>query len=139
MHATGERVAAPRDGRATILVVDDSKENRDFLAQFLEKDYRILLAENGHKAVDMTRAERPDLILMDLSLPVMDGWTATRLIKSDPMLRTIPVIAVTAHVTMQDREDAEAAGCDEFLSKPIDEAVLLEILHRYLAPSLADA
>ena len=80
----------------------------------------------------MTRAERPDLILMDLSLPIMDGRTATRLIKSDPMLRAIPVIVVTAHATVQDREDVEAAGCDEFLSKPIDEAVLIVILHRYL-------
>jgi histidine kinase len=136
MPATVERVAAPRDGRATILIVDDSKENRDFLAQLLEKDYRILLAKDGRKAVDMTKAQRPDLILMDLSLPIMDGWTATRLIKSDPTLRAVPVIAVTAHATVQDREDVEAAGCDEFLSKPIDEAVLLEILHRYLSSPL---
>jgi histidine kinase len=134
--AARERAPVPRDGRATILVVDDSKENRDFLVQLLEQDYRILLAEDGRKAVETARMEHPDLILMDLSLPIMDGWEATRTIKGDSALVSIPIVAVTAHATVRAREDVRAAGCDEFLAKPVDEAALFELLHRYLAPRL---
>jgi two-component system sensor histidine kinase TorS len=116
----------------TILVVDDSKENRDFLAQLLEKHYRVLVAEDGKKAIDVTRTERPDLILMDLSLPVVDGWEATRAIKSCATLRPIPIIAVTAHAAKQDWDGIRAAGCDSFLAKPVDETALFETLRHYL-------
>lgn len=123
---------AVENGRATVLIVDDSKENRDFLAQLLEKHYHVLVAEDGKKAIQMTRLERPDLILMDLSLPIIDGWEATRTIKGDAELRPIPIIAVTAHATNQDRDDVQAAGCDGFLAKPVDEKALFDTLRRYL-------
>jgi C4-dicarboxylate-specific signal transduction histidine kinase len=116
----------------TVLVVDDSKENRDVLTQLLEKHYRVLVAEDGKKAVDVTQAERPDLILMDLSLPVVDGWEATRTIKSDARLRPIPIIAVTAHAAKEDRDGIRAAGCDSFLAKPVDEKALFDMLRHYL-------
>jgi CheY-like chemotaxis protein len=116
----------------TVLVVDDSKENRDFLAQLLEKHYRVLVAEDGRKAIDVTRTERPDLILMDLSLPVVDGWEATRTIKSDAKLRRIPIIAVTAHAAKEDWDGIRAAGCNSFLAKPVDEKALFEVLRHYL-------
>jgi CheY-like chemotaxis protein len=116
----------------TVLVVDDSKENRDFLAQLLEKYYRVLVAEDGKKAIDVAQTERPDLILMDLSLPVVDGWEATRTIKSDAKLRGIPIIAVTAHAAKEDWDGIRAAGCDSFLAKPVDETALFEALRHYL-------
>ena len=124
--------AASADGRPTVLIVDDSKENRDFLTQLLDRHYRVLVAEDGRKAVQTVRREHPNLVLMDLSLPVMDGWEATRAIKSDAELQSIPVVVVTAHATEQDRDEAQAAGCDDFLSKPVDENALLAILHRHL-------
>jgi len=127
-HARG----AAENKRPTVLIVDDSKENRDFLAQLLEKQYHVLVAEDGKKAIQMTRLERPDLVLMDLSLPIIDGWEATRTIKGDGKLRPIPIIAVTAHATNQDRDDVRAAGCDGFLVKPVDEKALFDILQRYL-------
>jgi histidine kinase len=120
------------DRRPTVLVVDDSKENRDFLAQLLEKHYRVLVAEDGKKAIDVTQRERPDLILMDLSLPVVNGWEATRAIKSDAKLRRIPIIAVTAHAAKEDWDGIRAAGCDSFLAKPVDETALFEALRHYL-------
>ena len=118
--------------RPTVLVVDDSKENRDFLAQLLEKHYRVLIAEDGRKAIDVTQSERPDLILMDLSLPVVDGWEATRTIKSDARLRPIPIIAVTAHAAKEDWDGIRAAGCDSFLAKPVDMDQLLSLLRVWL-------
>jgi CheY-like chemotaxis protein len=116
----------------TVLIVDDSKENRDFLAQLLEKYYRVLIAEDGKKAINVTQAERPDLILIDLSLPVVDGWEATRTIKGDAKLRPIPIIAVTAHAAKEDWDGIQAAGCDGFLAKPVDEKALFEALRHYL-------
>jgi histidine kinase len=129
--------AAVRNGQPSVLIVDDSRENRDFLAQLLEKHYRVLIAEDGKKAIQVTRLERPDLILMDLSLPVMDGWETTRAIKGDASLRSIPIIVVTAHATQKDRDESQAAGCEGFLAKPVDEEALLDTLRHYLGP-LAD-
>jgi CheY-like chemotaxis protein/anti-sigma regulatory factor (Ser/Thr protein kinase) len=124
--------------RPTVLAVDDSKENRDFLAQLLEQHYRVLLAEDGKRAIEIARTERPDLILMDLSLPVVDGWEATRTIKSDAALRHIPIIAVTAHAAKEDWDGIRAAGCNGFLAKPVDEKALFDALHHYLgAPAVA--
>jgi CheY-like chemotaxis protein len=118
--------------QATVLVVDDSKDNRDYLEQRLEGGYRVLLAADGKQAIEMTAAERPDIILMDLSLPLVDGWAATRAIKSDAALRSIPIIAVTAHVTARDREAFASAGGDGFLAKPVDEKALFDMLRQHL-------
>jgi CheY-like chemotaxis protein len=129
---TARRAHGAGGRQPTVLVVDDSKENRDFLTQLLEKRYRVLVAEDGKKAIDVTQTERPDLILMDLSLPVVDGWEATRTIKSDAKLRRIPIIAVTAHAAGEDQDGIRAAGCDSFLAKPVDETALFEALRHYL-------
>ena len=101
----------------TILIVDDMAMNRDLLEQLLEDDYRVVSAANGEESIVMARRERPDLILMDLSLPLLDGWDASRLLKADPELAEIPIIALTAHVMRGDEEKARAAGCDGFLGK----------------------
>jgi CheY-like chemotaxis protein len=124
----------PGNGKATVLIVDDSKANRDYLVQLLESRYRVLVAADGRRAIELAQSERPDLILMDLSLPVVDGWEATRTIKRDPALRPIPIIAVTAHVTRRDREEVSAAGGDGFLAKPIDEQTLFDTLRHHLGP-----
>src|SRR6266581_4330429 len=104
-----------------VLLVEDSEESRDGLARHLRrKGYETLLAVDGRQAVDMARAESPDLILMDMSLPVLDGWEATRQLKAVPQTRGIPVIALTAHAMAGDREKAMGAGCDDFDTKPVD-------------------
>ena len=115
-----------------ILVVEDAEFNRDLLVQLLEDDYEVITAENGAEAVDLAHRVRPDLILMDLSLPVVDGWEATRRIKADQALRHIPVIALTAHAMQGDEEKARASGCDEYITKPIDEGLLFDTLRRYV-------
>ena len=116
----------------TILIVDDMAMNRDLLEQLLEDDYRVVSAANGEESIAMARRERPDLILMDLSLPLLDGWDASRLLKADPELAEIPIIALTAHVMRGDEEKARAAGCDGFLGKPIDEDQLFATIETYL-------
>lgn len=105
----------------TILIVEDNEMNRDMLSRRLErKGYKILIAIDGENGIDVARANTPDLILMDMSLPVMDGWEATRLLKADDALKHIPVIALTAHAMANDREKALEAGCDEYDTKPIE-------------------
>ncbi len=105
----------------TILIVEDNEMNRDMLSRRLErKGYEILIAVDGEMGIEVARAKAPDLILMDMSLPVMDGWEATRRIKSDDVLRHIPVIALTAHAMANDREKALEAGCDDYDTKPIE-------------------
>ena len=116
-----------------ILVVEDVEFNRDLLVQLLEDDYEIVTAVNGAAGIETTERERPDLIIMDLSLPVVDGWEATRRIKADPDLAAIPVIALTAHVMRGDEEKALACGCSDYLTKPIDEAQLLGKIRALLA------
>lgn len=118
----------------TILIVEDVALNRDLLVQLLEDDYRLLIAEDGLQALERAGSAPPDLILMDLSLPRMDGWEATRRLKADPALAHIPVVVVSAHAMRGDEERARADGCDDFLTKPIDETVLFEILARHLGP-----
>lgn len=104
-----------------ILLVEDNIDNRDMLTRRLKKrGYVVTFAEDGAEAVERTRAERPDLVLMDLSLPVMDGWEATRRIKADPALASIPIITLTAHAMAGDREKAIAAGADDYDTKPVD-------------------
>lgn len=116
----------------TILIVEDIAFNRDLLAQLLEDEHRLVFAEDGLAALERAAEDRPDLILMDLSLPRLDGWEATRRLKADPVLARIPVIALSAHAMRGDEERARAAGCDDFLTKPIDEVLLFRQLARHL-------
>ena len=122
----------------TILIVEDNEMNRDMLSRRLErKGYDILIAVDGENGIDVARANRPDLILMDMSLPVVDGWEATRRLKSDEALKHIPIIALTAHAMANDREKALDAGCDEYDTKPIELPRLLgKIEALLLAPVL---
>ena len=115
-----------------ILIVEDVDFNRDLLVQLLEEHYEVLTAVDGQASIDLAEQALPDLILMDLSLPVIDGLEATRRLKAKPALRAIPVIAVTAHAMRGDREKALASGCDDYLSKPIDEQVLFAKLRKFL-------
>ena len=118
-----------------ILVVEDVEFNRDLIVQLLEEEYEILTATNGAEGIDVARRERPDVILMDLSLPVMDGWEATRRIKADEALRAIPIIALSAHAMKGDEDRARESGCDDYLSKPLDEDLLFEKLAKLLGRS----
>jgi two-component system cell cycle response regulator DivK len=115
-----------------ILVVEDIDFNRDLMVQLLEDDYHVVTAEDGAKGIAVAKAERPDLILMDMSLPVVDGWEATRRLKADPDCAATPIIAVTAHAMRGDEEAVRAAGCDDYITKPIDEDVLFEKLKALL-------
>jgi CheY-like chemotaxis protein len=111
---------------AKVLLVEDNEESRDGLSRRLQrKGYETLLAVDGRQAVDVARAEVPDLILMDMSLPVLDGWEATRQLKAVPETRIIPVIALTAHAMAGDREKALEAGCEDYDTKPVEFARLL--------------
>jgi two-component system cell cycle response regulator DivK len=121
------------DAVKKILIVEDVDFNRDLLIQILDEDYAVVTADDGAAGVAKAAAERPDLVLMDLSLPVIDGWEATRRIKADPSTASIPVIALTAHAMSGDEEKAKAAGCDDFLTKPVDEDLLFAALRRWLA------
>ena len=111
---------------ATILLVEDNEMNRDMLSRRLErKGYAVSLALDGADGLRQARAATPDLILMDMSLPVMDGWEATRQLKADASTRHIPVIALTAHAMATDEQKARDAGCDDFDTKPIELSRLL--------------
>lgn len=116
----------------TVLIVEDVALNRDLLVQLLEDRYRLLIAEDGAAALERAVEESPDLILMDLSLPHVDGWEAARRLKADARLARIPVIALSAHAMRGDEERARASGCDDFLTKPIDETLLYSKLEAYL-------
>jgi len=126
------RLIVPR-----ILLVEDNELNRDMLSRRLVRQgYEVATAVDGAEALDRARADpRPELILMDLSIPVVDGWEVTRRLKRDPDTRAIPVIALTAHAMPGDREQALAAGCDEFDTKPVDLARLLGKMQALLAPN----
>jgi CheY-like chemotaxis protein len=119
--------------RKTILLVEDIEQNRELILQLLEDDYDVVEAADGAEAIRLTAERRPDLILMDLSLPVIDGWEATRRIRADPSLAHTPIVAVSAHAMRGDREKAIAAGCDDHVSKPIDFDELLRVVAKYLA------
>ena len=115
-----------------VLVVEDVDFNRDLVVQLLEDKYHVIEAVNGQEGVELADRERPDLILMDLSLPVMDGWEATRRLKANKDLSSIPVIALTAHAMVGDEEKALAAGCDDYLVKPLDEDKLMAKIEEHL-------
>ena len=117
-----------------ILIVEDDELNRDSLRRLLRRrGFEIVLAVDGEDGIATARAEAPDLILMDMSLPVVDGWEATRQLKADPAVRATPIIALTAHAMSSDRDKALAAGCDDFDTKPIDLDRLLPKIHALLA------
>ncbi len=117
-----------------VLLVEDNEMNRDMLSRRLTRNgYDVVIAVNGQEGVDMAAREKPDLILMDMSLPVLDGWEATRKLKADPATASIPVIALTAHAMEADREKALAAGCDDFDTKPIELPRLLEKMKAFVA------
>ena len=104
-----------------ILIVEDNEMNRDMLSRrLLKKGFEIIIAVDGAEGVEKTINEKPDLVLMDMSLPVMDGWEATKNLKANNETTKIPIIALTAHAMAQDKEKALAAGCDEYDTKPID-------------------
>jgi CheY-like chemotaxis protein len=117
-----------------ILLVEDNPLNRDMLSRRLaRRGFEVLTAEDGLQGVDSAVRDRPDLVLMDLSLPVIDGWEATRRLKADAATRDIPVIALTAHAMSEERAKALAVGCDDFDTKPVDFARLLDKMNALLA------
>lgn len=117
-----------------ILVVEDVEFNRDLVVQLLEDEYQVLTAADGAEGIRLAERERPDLILMDLSLPVIDGWEAARRIKANTALKGIPIIALSAHAMRGDEERARQSGCDDYLSKPLDEDLLFAKLAKFLPP-----
>jgi two-component system, cell cycle response regulator DivK len=116
-----------------ILLVEDNEMNRDMLSRRLQrKGYSVVTAEDGEKGLLLARSEMPDLILMDISLPVMGGWEVTRLLKADDSTRQIPIIALTAHAWVTDREKAIEAGCDDYDTKPVEFTRLSEKIENLL-------
>ena len=106
---------------AKILLVEDNEMNRDMLSRRLvRRGFQVVFAMDGQQGVDLARSERPDIILMDMSLPVIDGWEATRRVKADDATRSVPVIGLTAHAMSGDREKAIEAGCDDYDTKPVE-------------------
>ncbi|QNK58792.1 response regulator [Paenibacillus sp. PAMC21692] len=123
---------------ARILLVEDNEMNRDMLSRrLIRKGFTVDMAVDGRQGVELASAIQPDLILMDLSLPVMDGWDAIRALKADPGTRNIPVIALTAHAMTSDRTRAFEAGCDDFDTKPVEWTRLLGKIEALLSSSLA--
>jgi len=118
---------------AKVLLVEDNEMNRDMLSRRLERrGFQMLIAIDGEQGIQIAQKERPDLILMDMSLPVLDGWEATRRLKAAPETRRIPIIALTAHAMASDEQRAREAGCDDFDTKPIELNRLLEKMQRFL-------
>jgi two-component system, cell cycle response regulator DivK len=121
-----------------ILLVEDNEMNRDMLSRRLVRNgYEVVLATDGQQGLDMALSERPDLILMDMSLPVMDGWEATRRIKANDATRRIPIIALTAHAMAGDREKALEVGCDDYDTKPVEISRLVGKIAALLKPKMA--
>lgn len=116
-----------------ILLVEDNELGRDMLSRRLHRaGFDVLTAADGERALALMRERQPALVLMDMSLPVMDGWTACRSARADPTLQEIPIIALTAHAMASDRQNALAAGCDDFATKPVDFPQLLEKIRRFI-------
>jgi CheY-like chemotaxis protein len=121
-----------------VLLVEDNEANRDMLSRrLIRKGYDVVMAEDGAQAVEVASREKPDIVLMDMSLPVIDGWEATRRLKAEEGTRRIPVIALTAHAMSGDREKALEAGCDDYDTKPIELPRLLEKMQALLARTQA--
>jgi CheY-like chemotaxis protein len=123
---------------SAILIIEDNAMNREMLSRRLERrGYTVLLASDGQTGIEIARANAPDLVLMDMSLPVMDGWQATRLMKEDALLMHIPIIALTAHAMADDRHKALDAGCDDYDTKPIELPRLLAKIEALLLAPVA--
>jgi CheY-like chemotaxis protein len=119
---------------AKILIIEDNENNRVLLSRRLKaQGYEVFTAEDAEKGLPMVTAMKPDLVLMDLGLPGMDGWTATRLLRADPNLRDLPIIALTAHAMQSDREKAVETGCNGFETKPVDFPRLFETMEALLS------
>lgn len=119
-----------------ILLVEDDEMNRDMIARQLQwEGFEVILASDGLQAIGLARAEQPNLILMDMGLPLLDGWQATSRIKADPLTATIPVIALTAFAMAEDRARSLAAGCDAYETKPINFSRLLAVMRHLLEPA----
>lgn len=117
-----------------ILLIEDNELNRDMLKRrLIHRGYEVILAINGRQGIDMARSARPDVVLMDLSLPEIDGWQAARILKQAEATRGIPVVALTAHAMLGDRERAIEAGCDDYATKPIDLPLLIGMIERLTA------
>ena len=118
---------------AKILIVEDNEMNRDMLSRrLIRRGYQIVMAVDGAEGIATAKAENPDLVLMDMSLPVVDGWEATRRLKTEPLTRSIPVIGLTAHAMAGDREKVIAAGCDDYDTKPVELPRLLQKIEALL-------
>jgi two-component system cell cycle response regulator DivK len=116
-----------------VLLVEDNEMNRDMLSRrLIRRGFDVVFAVNGKQGVDLARSEKPDIILMDMSLPIMDGWEATRCVKSDDATRSVPVIGLTAHAMSGDREKAIEAGCDDYDTKPVELDRLIGKIERLL-------
>ncbi len=116
-----------------ILLVEDNEMNRDMLSRRLErKGFEVIIAVDGQQGLDTVHQDRPDLILLDMSLPVLDGWEAARQLKADPKTKEIPIIGLSAHAMAGDREKAMKAGCDDYDTKPVELPRLLDKISRYL-------
>src|SRR5215472_11365568 len=121
-------------GVPKILIVEDNEMNRDMLSRRLaRRGYQIVLAVDGGEGIAAATAERPDLVLMDMSLPVVDGWEATRRLKAEPLTRAIPIIGLTAHAMAGDREKVIEVGCDDYDTKPVELTRLLQKIEALLA------
>jgi two-component system cell cycle response regulator DivK len=117
-----------------ILLVEDNEMNRDMLSRrLLRRGFEVVTALNGEEGIALTRSESPDLVLMDMTLPVLSGWDATRRLKADPTTESVPVIALTAHAMAADREQAMEAGCDDYDTKPIELTRLIAKIEALLA------
>ena len=119
---------------AKILLVEDNEMNRDMLSRrLIKRGHEMVIAVDGQQGVDLAASEGPEIILLDMSLPVIDGWEAARRLKASPSTSTVPIIALTAHAMAGDREKALAAGCDDYDTKPVDFAQLLTKIETLLA------
>jgi two-component system cell cycle response regulator DivK len=116
----------------SILIVEDTPLNLDLLIQLLDDSYRLISAGDGATGVAKAEVEHPDLILMDISLPVMDGWAAIKKIKANPTLESTPIVGLSAHAMDTDRQKALQSGCDAYLTKPIDEELLVDTISRLI-------
>jgi two-component system, cell cycle response regulator DivK len=120
-------------GKRLILVIEDNPDNLTLILDMLESlNYAVISAGNGQKGIELAAAQKPDVILMDLALPVMDGWSAAQHIKSNPELQHIPIIALSAHALAGDRERALESGCNDYLPKPINLTELTDLLTKYM-------
>jgi len=121
-----------------VLLVEDNEMNRDMLSRrLIRRGFEVIFAVDGQQGVDLARSERPDIILMDMSLPVIDGWEATRRVKSDDVTKSVPVIGLTAHAMAGDREKAMEAGCDDYDTKPVELERLIGKMEKLLGAGKA--